>query len=425
MKGSKNMSWVNLDDVYVNKSGDTIAGDLSVNGTLKVNDGKGTNTTYNVANEITTLRDSVSQVNKLYSSNTYAIAVISGCVCIHIYNLVLEGSSWATTVCPYTLPKQYCPSTRLLAPVVVANGGSTTGYIQVGTDGIIKFGNYGSNGSSDSRFGFLMYPIGIQHSVSRAIKQPKDTTVDSIGIPIMGKSGSHYFQFNWENDIHFVLYIDGIKIGNLFQHSVSQRGVINLTTKLNDNVVQVKFNSPINTDYVVATAIQFPKLETWGWPSVVAMIYNKTSTGFTMDVWNANTTYPNINCYINWIAMPIQHSVSHDYIVEQGRSNIWFYRKWNSGLAEFWGGKQVSGTGSITAPAVDFPFALTSLLYKSASAIYASGSKAVFIASGSGASSNDCSTTGTYVILQDVKDTSSTQIASIEYNIKGLWKQQY
>lgn len=55
------MSWVNLDDVYVNKSGDTIAGDLSVNGALKVNDGKGTNTTYNVANEITTLRDSVSQ----------------------------------------------------------------------------------------------------------------------------------------------------------------------------------------------------------------------------------------------------------------------------------------------------------------------------------------------------------------------------
>lgn len=55
------MSWVNLDDVYVNKTGDTIAGDLSVGGTLTINDGKGTDTTYNVANEITTLRDSVSQ----------------------------------------------------------------------------------------------------------------------------------------------------------------------------------------------------------------------------------------------------------------------------------------------------------------------------------------------------------------------------
>lgn len=54
------MSWVNLNDTYVNKTGDTIAGDLSVNGTLSVNDGKGTDTTYNVANEITSLRDAVS-----------------------------------------------------------------------------------------------------------------------------------------------------------------------------------------------------------------------------------------------------------------------------------------------------------------------------------------------------------------------------
>lgn len=59
------MSWVNLDDVYVNKSGDSIAGNLSVGGALTVNDGKGTGGTYNVANEITTLRDSVSQDNGL------------------------------------------------------------------------------------------------------------------------------------------------------------------------------------------------------------------------------------------------------------------------------------------------------------------------------------------------------------------------
>lgn len=56
------MSWVNLDDAYVNKTGDTIAGDLSVNGTLSINDGKGTDTTYNVANEITTLKNSASKV---------------------------------------------------------------------------------------------------------------------------------------------------------------------------------------------------------------------------------------------------------------------------------------------------------------------------------------------------------------------------
>ena len=117
-----------------------------------------------------------------------------------------------------------------------------------------------------------------------------------------------------------------------------------------------------------------------------------------------------------------QYSVSHDYIVDQGRSGIWFYRKWNSGLAEFWGGKQVSGIGSVNVPAVDFPFALVSLLYKSASAIYNSGNKGVYILSGSGASSNGLTDTGVYKINQDIKDESTTTVASIEYNVKGLWK---
>lgn len=60
------MSWVNLDDVYVNKTGDSIAGNLSVGGTLTINNAKGNGGTYNVANEITTLRDSVSHVPKIY-----------------------------------------------------------------------------------------------------------------------------------------------------------------------------------------------------------------------------------------------------------------------------------------------------------------------------------------------------------------------
>lgn len=105
----------------------------------------------------------------------------------------------------------------------------------------------------------------------------------------------------------------------------------------------------------------------------------------------------------------------------QGTSGIWFYRKWNSGLAEFWGGKQLTGTGDINVPAVAFPFALVSLLYKSASAIYGSGAKAVYIISGTGASTSLVDT-GVYKIAQDIKDASSTQVASIEYNVKGLWK---
>lgn len=129
--------------------------------------------------------------------------------------------------------------------------------------------------------------------------------------------------------------------------------------------------------------------------------------------------------YINYwgfcVSYPIQHSVSHDYIVAQGTSGIWFYRKWNSGLAEFWGGKEIKGIGSVTAPAVDFPFPLTSLLYKGASAIYSSGQKGVYVLSGIGASIGLVNT-GVYVLSQDIKDNNTTTVAFIEYNVKGMWK---
>ena len=117
----------------------------------------------------------------------------------------------------------------------------------------------------------------------------------------------------------------------------------------------------------------------------------------------------------------LRDSISHDYIVEQGTSGIWFYRKWNSGLAKFWGGKEIKGTGSVTAPDVDFPFPLTNLLYKNASAIYSSGQKGVYVLSGSGASISLVNT-GTYVLKQDIPDNSTTTVAFIEYNVKGMWK---
>lgn len=74
------MSWVNLDDVYVNKTGDSIAGNLSVGGTLTINNAKGNGGTYNVANEITTLRDSVSKVSQSLSKTRvwYKSVVVSG-----------------------------------------------------------------------------------------------------------------------------------------------------------------------------------------------------------------------------------------------------------------------------------------------------------------------------------------------------------
>ena len=54
-----------------------------------------------------------------------------------------------------------------------------------------------------------------------------------------------------------------------------------------------------------------------------------------------------IQAFINSVEYNLQNQV--DYIVEQGTSGIWTYRKWNSGMAECWG--TYTGTTSYTANA--------------------------------------------------------------------------
>ena len=68
-----------------------------------------------------------------------------------------------------------------------------------------------------------------------------------------------------------------------------------------------------------------------------------------------------------------------DFIVEEGTSGIWTYRKWNSGKIELWG----DASGSVTAygnysygynyyMTVSFPFTLNSVINYQASAQLAS-----------------------------------------------------
>ena len=58
-----------------------------------------------------------------------------------------------------------------------------------------------------------------------------------------------------------------------------------------------------------------------------------------------------------------------DYIVEQGTSGIWTYRKWNSGIAECWGrtGIVVPTSGVYSTP---FPFTFNNISHSSVNIFY-------------------------------------------------------
>lgn len=53
-----------------------------------------------------------------------------------------------------------------------------------------------------------------------------------------------------------------------------------------------------------------------------------------------------------------------DYVVEQGTSGIWTYRKWNSGIAECWGyWSAENASGNRRALEINLPFAFASTKY--------------------------------------------------------------
>lgn len=67
------MAWVSFNDIYVNKAGGSVSGNLSVNGALNINSGKGDGSTYNVATQLTNLNN-----NKAAVSHTHSATDITG-----------------------------------------------------------------------------------------------------------------------------------------------------------------------------------------------------------------------------------------------------------------------------------------------------------------------------------------------------------
>lgn len=85
-------------------------------------------------------------------------------VWIYSLGVAIGSGSWDTKVCPYILPQKYRIGkiiSHITVPCVVDNGGSWTGALVVNSDGQIIVKNLGNAGSTDTRYGFLCYPVGV------------------------------------------------------------------------------------------------------------------------------------------------------------------------------------------------------------------------------------------------------------------------
>lgn len=116
---------------------------------------------FSVLTPLADLGDSVSQTKALYSDPTgnWQVDLRAGIVFVRANYVTTGSGSWDSVTCPYRLPEAYRPASAVNAPAITANGGSTTGMLIVGNDGVIKMTNQGSTGSSSQRCATLAFPL--------------------------------------------------------------------------------------------------------------------------------------------------------------------------------------------------------------------------------------------------------------------------
>lgn len=133
---------------------------------------------------------------------------------------------------------------------------------------------------------------------------------------------------------------------------------------------------------------------------------------------------------IIWVKPAATTTGAVDYIVEQGISGIWMYRKWNSGIAECWGTHQSSVTmsqawgGMYINPTPtarqNYPFAFTQRPFETVTG--RTQNYACFIyAESSGNGLNTTTQTAQYNFIRSTSSTTATT-AYLDYYVIGQWK---
>lgn len=79
-----------------------------------------------------------------------------------------------------------------------------------------------------------------------------------------------------------------------------------------------------------------------------------------LPIWKDSPETPITAEVLNLYREAINNLQERDYIVEQGQSGIWMYRKWSSGVAECWGtfseDLEPYSTGNYLIPRQPYPF---------------------------------------------------------------------
>ena len=349
------------------------------------------------------------------------------------------------TYAKYTVNSAYstvnAKNTRTVTVAYSSNNGtsySAETTLQATTDTAnTKTGVYGGGAFAIASTYVLRFTIKDSYGATSTITAPLQSAARPINIRSNGKgvsigamSTKDGFECSFDADFNKNVNIDGTAtiVGNTtMSGALTTNGVINPKNGINmgglngqTSELVIRFSNPTtsanphNTYFYGGNPSSTTAIGCYdGKNNRAVWGYNDADNTFTV---GASTIY------LNGVRLA-------DFVVEQGTSGIWTYRKWNSGLAECWGIYTMTSACNLAwgtlyysntlAPRINYPFTFTS---RPQETVFCRGDSVSAWAypEGGGIGMNTTTQTAQYGFLRPTTMTAAQ--VRYEYTVVGRWK---
>lgn len=102
-------------------------------------------------------------VSESWSGGKITVIYGESSCAVQVSSVKIGSGSWDSAQWGKTIRKAYCPKIEMSNPMMIANGGSHTGFLVVTPGGVVSVKNMGSTGSSDTRNGSVCWPVQRQY----------------------------------------------------------------------------------------------------------------------------------------------------------------------------------------------------------------------------------------------------------------------
>ena len=345
------------------------------------------------------------------------------------------------TYAKYTVNSAYSTvnskNTRTVTVAYSSNNGSTYSAettLQATTDtASTKTGVYGGGAFAISSAYVLRFTIKDTYGATKTITAPLQSAARPINIRSNGKgvsigamSTKDAFECSFDADFNKNVNIDGnTTIGG----TLTTIGSINPKNNINmggangqTGELSIRFSNPTTSTYPHNSYLY------GGNPSNVNAIgcYDGKNN---RAIWSYNDTNNSLSIGNGSAIIYFNGAKLSDFVVEQGTSGIWTYRKWNSGVAECWGIYTMTSActkawgalyySDTLAPRINYPLTFTS---RPQETVFCRGDSVSAWAypEGGGIGMNTTTQTAQYGFLRPTTMTSAQ--VRYEYTVVGKWK---